>query len=277
MCVATQHLCIFTTYDAHTQYFFLYAVILSGKSRGSGMSVFSKTRFLYFCSMENSEVYIIIVAAGRGQRFGSDIPKQFCDLRGRPVLMHAIDAMRQAFPEASMGLALNSAYMNLWHDLCRKHNFTSPRVTRGGLTRAHSVRNALGVIPEGIRIIGIHDGARPLASPSMVRAVAQAVADGADGALPALPPTDSLRRILPDGHSGAVDRSMFRTVQTPQFFRAGILLDAYGEELPATATDDASVVEAFCPGADIVLVDGDHHNIKITQPGDLKIADLYMP
>lgn len=222
------------------------------------------------------DVYIIVVAGGRGLRFGKDLPKQFCDLDGRPVLMHAIDNLRAAFPGAGMGLALNTACTALWNGLCQKQDFTSPVITPGGLTRAHSVRNALGIVPDGVRIIGVHDGARPLVNPDMARRVAQAVCDGADGALPALPPTDSLRRIGPDGESVAVDRALFRKVQTPQFFKADLLLNAYGEELPPTATDDASVVEAYRPGARIALIEGDTRNIKITHPGDLQIASLYL-
>lgn len=226
--------------------------------------------------MEMNGVYIIVVAGGRGQRFGRELPKQFCKLQGRPVLMHAIDNLRAAFPEAGMGLALNNAFVNLWHELCREYSFTSPRITPGGLTRAHSVRNALGVVPPGVQIIGVHDGARPLVDASMAHAVAWAVANGADGALPALPPTDSLRRIAPDGKSRAVDRTLYRMVQTPQFFKAEVLLTAYGESLPPTATDDASVVEAAFPRAEIALVDGDPRNIKITRPGDLEIASIYL-
>lgn len=226
--------------------------------------------------MQMKEVYIIVVAGGRGQRFGKNLPKQFCELDGRPVLMHAIDNLRAAFPGAGMGLALNTACMGLWADLCNRHGFTSPAITPGGLTRAHSVRNALGIVSDGTRIIGVHDGARPLVSPEMARRVANAVCEGADGALPALPPTDSLRRINPDGQSAAVDRTLYRTVQTPQFFNAELLLNAYNEEIPPTATDDASVVEAYKPNAFIALIEGDNHNIKITHPGDLQIASLYL-
>lgn len=226
--------------------------------------------------MQIKDIYIIVVAGGRGQRFGKDLPKQFCELDGRPVLMHAIDNLRAAFPGAGIGLAINTAFIDLWQELCQKHNFSTPKITPGGLTRAHSVRNALGVIPEGTRIIGVHDGARPLVDPTMVQKVAQAVVDGADGALPALPPTDSLRRLSPDGKSVAVDRALFRTVQTPQFFKADLLMEAYGEPLPPTATDDASVVESHNPKAIITLVEGDTRNIKITHPGDLQIAALYL-
>ena len=164
------------------------------------------------------KAHVIIVAAGSGSRFGSTLPKQFCELMGRPVLMHTVERLRSALPGAAMTLVLSRQMEDYWCELCRRHSFESPRIVHGGATRSESVRNAVGAISDAPEVVLVHDGARPLVDAACVHAVMEAMADcDIDGAIPVVDVSDSLRRIHTDGGaSDAVDRTMFRAVQTPQ-------------------------------------------------------------
>lgn len=225
----------------------------------------------------NKKIFNIIVAAGSGSRFGADLPKQFCLLKNRPVLMHTIDRMQNALPLSETIIVLNKNFFGLWNDLCNKYGFTSPTVIAGGETRWHSVKNALDYISghgDYNSIITIHDGARPLVDSSLVMRVIHA-AERNSGAIPAISVTDSLRYINDDGTSSAADRSRYRAVQTPQAFQAEKLLFAYSRPYQTEFTDDASVMTA-AGYADIILVEGSSTNIKITLPHDIDIAEIYM-
>ena len=212
----------------------------------------------------------IIVAGGSGTRFGAQLPKQFLELGGKPILMRTI----QAFDGGSIDIivTLPVDQMELWHELCQQYAFAVPhRVVPGGETRWHSVKNALDSIsdPNGVDIIAVHDGVRPLASAALVgRVLAAARCDGA--AIPVVALNDSVRQLVGD-MSHALDRSSLRAVQTPQAFEARLLLDAYSLPYEPTFTDDASVVEKF--GHHVTLVDGDPINLKITRPMDLALAE----
>ncbi len=223
------------------------------------------------CGIPQTQITIIVVAAGSGSRYGSSLPKQFCLLEGRPVLMHTLDALRSACPEARIIVVLSPSMTAYWRGLCSEYGFASPEICPGGDTRWHSVRNAVGMCSAN-GIILVHDGARPLVDGLTVHRVIGCVrATGA--AIPAVAVTDSLRMYDGDG-SHAVDRSRYCAVQTPQGFDAALLKDAYGRPYSSAFTDDASVVEAA--GHTISLVDGAPSNIKITNPGDIDIAALLM-
>lgn len=219
------------------------------------------------------QTYIIIVAAGVGARFGSGTPKQFHDLCGKPVVAHAIDAFRCAMPDADILLVLSREMLPLWEELCRECDMSSPAVVTGGATRWESVRNAiaaLGDAPAQSTVL-IHDGARPLVD-SRVICLAAASARNTDGAIPAIPVTDSLRELDEDGTASApADRSRFRAVQTPQAFTLWRLRQAYALPYRDDFTDDASVLAA-AGFENIVLTPGSTENIKITTPVDLMLA-----
>lgn len=213
---------------------------------------------------------VIIVAGGKGLRMGSDLPKQFIPIGGRPVLMRTIEAFYNFDNDINIILVLPLSHQDYWQQLCKKYNFTvSHKIATGGETRFHSVKNGLAIVEEGI--VGVQDGVRPFASEEMIQRCFNA-ARNFSAVVPVIDSTDSLRRMKDDGKSEIIDRSQIRLVQTPQVFDVEILKKAYETEYKETFTDDASVVESM--GVDVYLVKGEVTNIKITTPLDLKIGEL---
>lgn len=207
--------------------------------------------------MERAGVWTVVVAGGRGTRFGR--PKQLADLDGRPVLVHAVAAAARA----SEGVVVV-----LPADLLQEVEGAAV-VVPGGDTRSASVRAGLAAVPATCEVVLVHDAARPLATDALFQRVVEAVRAGADAVVPAVPVTDTIRRV----GGGVVDRSELVAVQTPQGFRAEALRHAHAAD--AEATDDASLVEAA--GGRVVVVEGEPHNLKITQPEDLLVARALLP
>jgi 2-C-methyl-D-erythritol 4-phosphate cytidylyltransferase len=141
-------------------------------------------------------------------------------------------------------------------------------VVSGGDTRPASVRAGLAAVPESAEVIVVHDGARPLASPALFRAVVAAVASGADAAVPGIAVADTLKRVADDRVTETVGRDGIVAVQTPQAFRADVLRRAH--ETGSEATDDAGLVESL--GATVRVVRGEPRNIKVTTAADLEVA-----
>ena len=218
----------------------------------------------------------IIVAGGSGTRFGAELPKQFLELGGKPILMRSIEAFANSGNcSVDVIVTLPSDQMDLWQRLCDRYGFDVPhRVVPGGETRWHSVKHALdsmGDVNE-VDIIAVHDGVRPMVTADVIcRTIAAARRDGA--AIPGVARNDSVRQVVGEA-SHALDRSTLRAVQTPQAFDARLLLDAYSLPYQPTFTDDASVVEQL--GHPITLVEGDPHNLKITRPMDLALAEYLL-
>lgn len=232
--------------------------------------------------MHSKTIYFIIVAAGGGTRFGGDIPKQFLQLGGKPVVCHSIDLFRQVCASEGLRseivLVLNPEHLGLWQKLCDSTGYTSPCIVAGGATRAHSVEAAIKTIsPTDSDIVLVHDGARPLAGAALVKRVIDACMSGLEAVVPALRPTDSLMAVDSNGVASPVDRAGFLAVQTPQGFNACVLARAYRQCDAARIslmTDDASV--AYSAGNRIMYVEGDPCNIKITNPADLEIAEVLL-
>ncbi|MDR3350621.1 MAG: 2-C-methyl-D-erythritol 4-phosphate cytidylyltransferase [Prevotellaceae bacterium] len=212
---------------------------------------------------------VIIVAGGSGQRMGTKIPKQFLLLAGMPVLMHAIRRFHAFDPAMPLIVALPPAHIPTWTQLCAEHCFTiAHTVTAGGGTRFESVKKALDAVHD-TEWIAVHDGVRPLVSPTLIaRCFETAALHGA--AAPVVPLADSVR-MREAGGSRSVLRDNYCIVQTPQIFRAEWLKHAYRTPFSTAFTDDASVVEAA--GYPIALSEGSRENIKITDALDLKIAE----
>lgn len=228
-------------------------------------------------SICENEIAIVIVASGVGHRFGGDRPKQFCNLAGRPVLMHTVDAFRVALPKANILLMLSEEGCEMWQELCAQYGFESPRVAIGGDTRVQTVRNAMvalkNIHPSWVMI---HDGARPLVSAKLIAELVNALAKGALIAVPGFQPSDSLEKIE-DGVIVPVKRSEYFAVQTPQCISYGDMEYAYSLENyeGVEFTDDASLVHTLL-GRAITVVPGDRYNIKITFQADIAIAETLL-
>ncbi|MDR1861150.1 MAG: 2-C-methyl-D-erythritol 4-phosphate cytidylyltransferase [Bacteroidales bacterium] len=227
--------------------------------------------------MEKLRKYLLIAAGGSGQRMQSATPKQFLELDGRPLIMHTLDAFLHYCNDICITIVLPPEYRQLWEQLCIKCGFTVPHsVVDGGATRFASVRNGLEAIwesrPDSDTIVFIHDAARPFVSAATIERCARLAAK-TGSAIPVITVAESLR-MLSDGGSRHVDRSMFRIVQTPQTFRLSLIHAAYRQPEISLFTDDASVLETA--GYKISLTEGNSENIKITQPTDLLVASLLL-
>lgn len=216
--------------------------------------------------------FAVIVAGGSGSRMKSEIPKQFMDLLGMPILMHTIEVFYRFDEESSIILVLPDSQKHFWAELCKKHLFSVPHlIVSGGKTRFESVKNGLSKIDdEGI--VFIHDGVRPLVSLQTIEKCYQ-MAQKNGNAIPVLHITESLRK-QKDNQSVSVDRTLYLSVQTPQTFRSEQILKAYEQDFDVSYTDDASVAEKA--GFPIFMVEGNRENIKITTPEDLIIAEAFM-
>ena len=221
--------------------------------------------------------YHIVVAAGSGSRFGAQMPKQFCLLAGRPMLMTTLERLTLCAPDARVIVVLHPDMMEPWRQMCEEYSFRVPHtVVGGGDTRARSVQNALLTL-DAARVgwVSVHDAARPLVTPDMMQRLIDALASGASGAIPVVPVTDSLRLVGPDGTSRAVDRSLYRAVQTPQLFDGPALIAAYDRELLPTFTDEAAVMEA-AGHTSLAITEGHPACFKVTSPGDLERAEAML-
>lgn len=199
-----------------------------------------------------------MVAAGSASRFGR--PKQYAELAGQRVLDLAVTGARAACHGVVVVVPVA--------DVESMEVAGVDAVVAGGSTRAASVRAGLAAIPMSADAIAVHDAARPLASASVWAAVLAAVAAGADGAIPALPVTDTLKRVVNGVVVETLDRSQLVAVQTPQAFKAAVLRAAH--DAGSEATDDAALVEGV--GGRVILVPGEWSNLKLTTPGDIDVA-----
>lgn len=227
--------------------------------------------------------FAIILAGGVGQRAGGDLPKQFRPLCGRPLGWWAMKAFVEADPEIRIVLVVHPGFMDdweiMWEELPKQEQIPF-LLSCGGRTRFESVKNGLMTVRDAggeNSIVFIHDGARPMVTPAMVRRGLAALLP-LGGAIPAVRPVCSLRELenpespLPDAKSYSVDRARFVEVQTPQIFHYSTIAPLYYEEKDSTRfTDDASLVENH--GVKISLYEGDTLNIKVTNPEDFAIAE----
>lgn len=217
------------------------------------------------------KIYAIFVAGGSGTRMGGKTPKQFLELRGVPILQRSIETFLEACPDANIISVLPAEHIDAWKALCKKHALDAPQmIVCGGMTRFHSVKNALAKVPDGA-IVSVHDGVRPFAGISLIRKML-AMMEDCEALVPVMPVTDSLK--FKDGSLPEPDRAEIVAVQTPQMFRSGILKDAYRQAYREAFTDDASVVAR--KGVKISFIEGERFNIKITTPEDLRLAEYIL-
>jgi 2-C-methyl-D-erythritol 4-phosphate cytidylyltransferase len=202
------------------------------------------------------QTWAIVVAAGAGARFGA--AKQFLALRGERLVDRAVQTATRCCDGVVVVLPDGAEW-------------DGPPVAAavvGGSTRAGSVRAGLSAVPDSAEIVVVHDAARPLAGTGLFQSVIAAVNAGADGAVPGLAVSDTIKRVEQGRVVATVPRDDLVTVQTPQAFRAAVLRAAHGDG--AEGTDDAALVEAA--GGTVMVVEGDGMNVKVTSPGDLELV-----
>jgi 2-C-methyl-D-erythritol 4-phosphate cytidylyltransferase len=227
---------------------------------------------------ETLRLHALIPAAGRSLRFGGEEPKQYAPLLGRPVLAHAIEALR-GHP-AVRGVTVVLAPDDTLFEERLRPAFPDVGTALGGDSRARSVLNGLETIARtdpDCQWVLVHDAARPcLGSEELGRLVAQGVG-GPDGAILAVPVRDTLKQADAAGRiERTVDRSVLWAAQTPQLFRRDDLAERLASALAAGAepTDEAGALERA--GRRPLLVEGCSTNIKITGPGDLALAEYIL-
>ena len=216
--------------------------------------------------------YVIIVAGGKGLRMGSDIPKQFLPIGGKPVLMRTLERFRTYSDDLQIILVLPEAQQDYWRQLCEEYHFdVQYQLANGGQTRFHSVQNGLALVPDNAEgVVGVHDGVRPFPSIEVIRNCYETAREK-KAVIPVIPVVETVRHLENEG-SVTVPRSDYRLVQTPQTFDIQLLKAANHQPYNDGFTDDASVVESY--GHAITLVEGNRENIKITTPYDMKIAEV---
>lgn len=218
------------------------------------------------------KLYALIVAGGTGKRMGAEIPKQFLELDGKPVLMHTIERFRSFSRDIEIITVLPEDQLRYWIELQEKYSFSVPQtLVKGGATRFLSVKNGLE-FADAPGLVAIHDGVRPNVSNDTIKRCFEA-ARLHRNAIPVITPADTLRLIQGDD-STLINRIHVRQVQTPQVFDIALIKDAYKQEYLPAFTDDASVLERT--GVRINLVEGNRENIKITTPEDLLIAEAFL-
>lgn len=216
------------------------------------------------------ELYALIVAGGKGLRMGNDVPKQFLEIKGKPILAHTISAF-QAIGVDQIVVVLPHSQIDYWRTITEKYHFTIPhKIVSGGENRFESVKNGLKEIPNDV-IVAIHDGVRPFLSEKVVVDSYESAKEYGSGVASILL-TDSIRSIDSTGNSTHQNRDNYRLIQTPQTFKSELIKAAYSTSFHPEFTDDASVAEHA--GNQIHLTEGDKRNIKITTSDDLILASV---
>ena len=232
-------------------------------------------------SLDLSKTYVIITAGGVGKRMGGKTAKQFIELEGKPVLLRTIEMFRGLSPDINIILTLPQEYKEYWRNYCFEYGlWFRHTIVSGGITRFHSVKNALEHVPEGA-VVAVHDGVRPFVPHEMLVSLLgyNFAKEGVAGVIPVMPSIESMRIRtygedgMPNG-SRTVNRDEYMFVQTPQVFDSTILKDCYKKPYSPTFTDDASVVESN--GYKVATSPGSRFNIKLTTPEDLVMARIFL-
>jgi 2-C-methyl-D-erythritol 4-phosphate cytidylyltransferase len=216
--------------------------------------------------------YVIFTAAGSGTRMKAAEPKQFLLLGGLPVLHRSIFAFVDACPDVKVVTVLPKNQIEHWKDLCIEYPLDVPQIiVEGGITRFHSVRNALAKVPDGA-VVAVHDGVRPMVSKELIRKMFDRMRE-CRGLVPVVPVTDTLKSLERNKDGELVstgnpdpDRSRVFGAQTPQMFLSEELKAAYALPYDTAYTDDASVAARY--GIPLSWIEGERNNVKITTRED---------
>jgi 2-C-methyl-D-erythritol 4-phosphate cytidylyltransferase len=214
---------------------------------------------------------VIIVAAGSGIRMGGEVPKQYLQLSGKPLIVHTLERFLRFDPQLKIVVVLSPGHREQWDQISGSYHIQGElTLAEGGDTRYDSVKNGLSHIGKGI-ITGIHDAVRPFVSQATLARCYDAAASSGSG-IPVIEMDESVRMLDQMGGSSHMDRSRLRRVQTPQVFLSERIKQAYELPFDSAYTDDASVYESLF--GEVTLVEGNRENIKITTPTDMKLASL---
>ncbi|HSE81497.1 MAG TPA: 2-C-methyl-D-erythritol 4-phosphate cytidylyltransferase [Gaiellaceae bacterium] len=220
-----------------------------------------------------SGVWAILVAAGRGDRFGGDRPKAFANLAGRPLLAESLERLEGSEWIEALVIAAPPEWEEPSILLAEELNTAKVHaVVTGGATRTDSVRAGIAEVPEEAAVLVVHDAARPLLPDDVVERVVTALGEGWDGAVPALPLSDTVKRAEGEAVAETVDRTGLFAVQTPQAFLAASLRRALAAG--GDATDCARLLEAV--GGRVRLVEGDRRLVKVTTQADLDFVETLL-
>lgn len=220
--------------------------------------------------------YAVLVAGGSGSRMGSEVPKQFLPLAGKPILLHTIEQFLK-IDEIQIILVLPEKDIAYWNEITTKQSpdsefLQSIKIVVGGKSRFQSVKNGLAYV-EADSLVAVHDGVRPLIDTEIIEK-SFGVANESGNAVTSVQLKDSIREIGEHQQNKAVERTKFRLMQTPQTFQSSIIKKAFEVEEQSFFTDCASVLEFA--GYAINLIDGSYENIKITTPEDLIVAEALL-
>jgi 2-C-methyl-D-erythritol 4-phosphate cytidylyltransferase len=219
-------------------------------------------------------VWAVLAAAGRGERLGSDRPKAFARLGGRPLLAESLERLESSgwidFIVIAAPLEWEEPAILLAEELGAGKVSS---VVTGGASRSESVREALAEVADDAAVVLVHDAARPVLADEVIERVLAPLSEGWDGVVPGLPVSDTVKRVEGDRVVETLPRGELVAVQTPQAFIASILREALTGEVGA-ASDCASLVEAR--GGRVKVVEGDPRLLKVTSPDDLALVEGWL-
>ncbi len=228
------------------------------------------------------ELYVIITAAGSGTRMGNTLAKQFITIKDKPILLRTIQLFKNIQEDAHIIIVLPNEYKEYWKEYCVKNNiWFRHTIVSGGITRFHSVKNALKHVPDNC-VVAIHDGVRPFVPNKMLKKLINFKFDhkrNIYGVVPVMPLIESIREKKYDDNgkltgTSPANRDNFISVQTPQVFSSTELRKCYDKPYSPLYTDDASVLENN--GYNVDTTEGSRFNIKITTPEDLLMAEIFI-
>lgn len=225
----------------------------------------------------SEKVYAVVPAGGVGSRMRSAIPKQFMDINDRPMISYVLRAFEESLVDGII-IAVSDEYRDFLEKIIKEYDISKFLCfVQNGSERVFSVKNALDKIPDRDDFVLIHDAARPMVTPELINSCIDCVIR-CEACIVALPVKDTIKEVSDGIITGTPDRSTLYAAQTPQCFKAGILLDAYRkwkkDGRNYIPTDDASLVENYSD-TPVRIIEGDERNIKVTTPGDVSIVETF--
>ncbi|WP_447641270.1 MULTISPECIES: 2-C-methyl-D-erythritol 4-phosphate cytidylyltransferase [Chitinophagaceae] len=218
----------------------------------------------------NISKYAVIVAGGAGSRMQSAVPKQFLEVKGKPLLYYTVQTFLDSYDDLKAIVILPKEYLSQTDTIFSELPLGRIQFVEGGLTRFHSVKNGLQFVSKNA-LVWVHDGVRCMVTAQLIQKCGEEAMQYGN-AIPAIHATDSIR-IQDQNGNKSINRDDVFMIQTPQTFKSDTLLKAFEKEYNPLFTDEASVVEA--DGEIIHLVEGDHQNIKVTRPLDLIMVEYW--